>query len=193
MADEDLQAKWDNRYAEAHGLPAPLEVLVTNAHLLPDAGEALDLACGLGSDALFLARRGLHTRAWDLSPVAIAALRQAAGDLPVEAEVRDVVAMPPEADRFDVICVGHFLDRELCPRIAAALRPGGLLLYQTWTQERVDDSGPGTGRYRLGVNELLELFPRLLVRFYREEGAVGDLAHGFRNQAQLVAQRPRDV
>ncbi len=192
MSDEDLQAKWDTRYAQAHGLPAPLEVLLENAHLLPDAGEALDLACGLGSDALFLARRGLRTRAWDLSPVAVAALNEAAGDLPLEAEARDVVAEPPESGRFDVICVGHFLDRGLCPRIAAALRPGGLLLYQTWTQERVDDSGPGTGRYRLGPNELLRLFPHLVVRFYREEGAVGDARHGFRNQAQLVAQRPRD-
>ena len=190
METEDTRAKWDARYAGAEPGPAPLEVLADNAHLLPREGTALDLACGLGGSALFLARHGLTTFAWDLSPVAVQVLQQGAGDLPLTAQVRDVVAQPPEPGRFDVICVGHFLDRALCPAISAALRPGGLLFYQTFTRERVDDSGPSTDRFRLATNELLTLFPGLIVRLYREEGAVGDKARGFRNKAQLVAQRP---
>lgn len=188
--NDELRRKWDGRYAgAAGGVAAPLEVLAENAHLLPDSGEALDLACGLGGSALFLARRGLRTRAWDISAVAIEALRRMAGDLPLSAEVRDLSAQPPPAGAFDVICVGHFLDRDLCPLIAAALRPGGLLFYQTYSLERVDDSGPGSDRFRLARNELLRLFPDLIVRFYRDEGAVGDARGGFRNRAQLVAQR----
>ena len=96
---------------------------------------------------------------------------------------------PPDPDSFDVICVGHFLERSLCPKIAAALRPGGLLFYQTFTEERVDDGGPGNPAFRLGCNELLRLFPDLVVRLYREEGRVGDMTRGFRNRAQLIAQR----
>lgn len=190
MNSDELQAKWDGRYTDTAQAALPLEVLVENAHLLPRSGVALDLASGLGGSALFLARRGLQTLAWDLSPVATAALQKAAGPLPVTAEARDVVERPPEPQRFDVICVGHFLERALCPRIAQALRPGGLLFYQTFTRERVDDSGPSTDRFRLAVNELLSLFPELLVRLYREEGCIGDTGHGFRNRAQLVAQRP---
>lgn len=185
-----MSAKWDARYQGMHGDIAPLEVLADNAHLLPPGGDALDLACGLGGSALFLAGCGLRTRAWDLSTVAIDALLARAHGLAVEAEVRDVTVQPPEAGRFDVICVGHFLDRELCPKISAALKPGGLLFYQTFSRDRVDDSGPGNPQYRLGVNELLELFPRLIVRFYRDEGSLGDAARGFRNRAQLVAQHP---
>jgi len=192
MADNDeLCRKWDGRYAEAStGVAPPLEVLAENVHLLPDHGEALDLACGLGGSALLLARRGLSTRAWDISGVAIGALQRRAGDLPLRAEVRDLSAEPLPATAFDVICVGHFLDRALCPEIAAALRPGGLLFYQTYSLERVDESGPGSERFRLARNELLRLFPGLIVRFYRDEGAVGDTRRGFRNRAQLVAQRP---
>jgi tellurite methyltransferase len=191
MKEAELRRKWDLRYAQSSGPSAPLEVLTENAHLLPERGDALDLACGLGGSALFLARHGLRTQAWDLSAVAVQALQRAAGDLPLQAEVRDVIQRPPPAGCFDLICVGHFLDRELCPRIAAALRPGGLVFYQTYTRERVDDSGPGSERFRLGRNELLRLFPDLIVRFYREEGTIGDPARGFRNRAQMVAERPR--
>jgi len=188
---DELRRKWDGRYAEASGaVVPPLEVLAENAHLLPDHGEALDLACGLGGSALFLARHGLRTQAWDISAVAIEAVQRMTGGLPLRAEVRDLSAMPPPVSTFDVICVGHFLDRDLCPDIAAALRPGGLLFYQTYSLERVDDSGPGNERFRLAPNELLRLFPDLVVRFYRDEGAVGDTRRGFRNRAQLVAQRP---
>lgn len=191
MSDTDeLRAKWDDRHAAATGPVSPGEVLAENAHLLPRSGDALDLASGLGGNALFLARRGLRTWAWDLSPVAVDRLGLAAGALPLTAEVRDVIARPPEPGRFDVICVGHFLERALCPDIAAALRPGGLLFYQTWCRERVDDSGPGNQAFRLATNELLQLFPGLIVRFYRDEGRAGDPAAGFRNRAQLVAQRP---
>ena len=190
MTDDQLRQKWDRRYQHSGAPPCALEVLVDNSHLLPVEGSALDLACGLGGSGLLLAERGLDTWAWDLSPVAIDALKMRAGNLPLVAEVRDVIEQPPSPGGYDVICVGHFLDREICPEISAALRPGGLLFYQTFTRERVDQTGPGTAHYRLGPNELLELFPGLLVRFYREEGRLGDPARGFRNRAQLVAQKP---
>lgn len=187
--DDELRRKWDARYTDSEGISVALDVLTENAHLLPDSGSALDLACGLGGSALFLAEQGLHTFAWDLSPVAVERLRQRVEGLSLVAEVRDVIAVPPDPESFDVICVGHFLDRARCPQIAAALRPGGLLFYQTFTRERVDASGPSTERFRLDVNELLQLFPELIVRVYREEGRLGDLSRGARNQAQLVAQK----
>lgn len=189
MTTDELRKKWDDRYADAAGAASPIDVLADNAHLLPDKGEALDLACGLGGNALFLARHGLHTHAWDLSATAIERLSACSPGMSLVAEVRDVIANPPDRARYDVICVGHFLDRGLCDAIADALRPGGLLFYQTFSAERVDESGPSDGPFRLQTNELLHLFSRLTVRVYRDEGRVGDLAKGFRNRAQLVAQR----
>ena len=190
MGTDDQREKWDRRYADALETPPPIAVLTENAHLLPKRGRALDLACGLGGNALYLARRGLHVSAWDLSPVAIAALAASARGLDLAAEARDVTAHPPPADRFDVICVGHFLERALCRQIADALRPGGLLFYQTFTRERVDEGGPSTDRFRLETSELLSLFPGLILRFYRDEGCIGDTGRGFRNYAQMVAQHP---
>lgn len=187
----DLQAKWDARHRDGPP-PEPAAILELNAHLLPATGCALDLACGLGGNALFLAKRGLQVDAWDLSPVAIQRLDawSRAAKLPLVAQVRDLLMAPPPPDQFDLICVSHFLDRDLFPALGAALRPGGLLFYQTWSQDRVTGRGPSETRYRLAPNELLALAKGLLIRYYREDGDQGDLTQGLRDLAFMVAQRP---
>jgi len=189
--NDPWQDKWDQRHAEAAPPSGPAGVLRDYTHLLPQQGRALDLACGLGRNALFLAGRGLEVDAWDFSPVAIRRLREAASaaGLAVNAETRDVVAAPPPSGRYDVIVVSYFLERPLAPQLVQALRPGGLLYYQTFIQEAVDSTGPQDPAFRLGENELLDLFRALRVLSYREEGRVGDLSGGLRNEAMLVAMR----
>lgn len=185
----DLQ-KWDTRYREASA-PPPARVLLENIHLLPRSGRALDLACGLGSNALLLAERGLETYGWDSSSVAVEELRRRARErgVCVHAEVRDVVAWPPERARFDVIVVTHFLDRSLTPHLINALNADGLLFYQTFTRARVSDTGPSNPAYRLAENELLSMFSALQLLVYREEGRTGDLGSGFRDEAMMVARK----
>jgi tellurite methyltransferase len=187
-----MGAKWDSRYEVADALPDPALVLRDNLHLLPAQGRALDLACGLGANALLLAGQGLEVVAWDLSQVAVTRVRELAVlmQLRVQAEVRDVCVHPPAPGTFDCIVVAHFLDRELAPAIADALRPGGLLFYQTFSLDRIGGRGPSNPLYLLYQNELLRLFDGLILRFYREEGRLGDLSRGIRNLTQLVAQRP---
>lgn len=190
--NSDLEQKWNLRYADGDPAAAyPCAVLDQFAQLLPAHGTALDLACGLGGNACFLASRGLLTKAWDLSPVAIGKLGEhaEAHGLPIRAEVRDVERQPPDPETFDVIVVAYFLERSLAPALAAALRPGGLLFYQTWTREAVDARGPGNPDFRLAPNELLRLFADLRLIAYREEGLYGNPAEGLRNEAWLVATR----
>lgn len=187
---DSCRSKWDTRYRDADSAKAvPALVLKDFAHLLPSEGEALDLACGLGGNARFLAEKGLKVSAWDISPVAIDHLQQAAGELAIDAEARDVIRHPPPAARFDVIVVSRFLERSLAPRLTGALRPGGLLFYQTFTKERVSGAGPREDTFRLAPNELLTLFAELRVVAYREEGRLGRLDRGFRDEAMLVAAR----
>jgi len=190
---EDLRTKWNIRHAQAQDIGEAPRVLRDNLHLLPPSGDALDLACGRGAGALLLASRGLRVQAWDLSEVAIErliaeALAQGVGN--VHALVRDAIRQPPEPGSFDLILVSFFLDRGLAPHLINALRPGGLLIYQTFTRAAVSACGPCNPEYRLGDNELLRMFSGLIVRFYREEGLLGDLGAGCRDVAMLVAEKP---
>ena len=198
MSANAVRAKWDQAYAAcAEVEPAPAAVLAEHAHLLPSEGVALDVACGLGGNALFLARKGLRVSAWDISPVALAKLAARAGSLglKIQTQERDVatIAFPHEA--FEVVTVSHFLDRSLTNALIESLKPGGLLFYQTYLREKLNPAGPCNPEYLLGENELLSLFGTLRVLFYREDGRVGDLTVGDRNEASFIGQKrlPSDL
>lgn len=195
MTGNPDREKWNVRYRHKMATPGfvaePVLVLQEFAHLLPASGEALELACGLGANSLMLAQMGLDTSAWDISDVAVEHLRAEARrrGLMLHAEARDLLASPPPPGRFDVVVVSRYLERPLMPAILRALRPGGLLYYQTFVAERVSERGPPDGPYRLSPNELLELCRGLRILAYREEGRVGDPSGGLRDEAYLVGQR----
>ncbi len=184
----DLRVKWD-RIHSSGDWPDPARVLTDFAHLLPSRGKALEVACGLGSNALFLARRGMSVEALDLSPVAISRLRERSGGLDLAARVCDVTSWVWPREAYEVIVVSRFLDRALCPKIQSALKPGGLLYYQTFVKEKVSARGPSNPDFLLDVNELLRLFQGLIVRAFREEGGLGDVSLGWRDEACLVGQK----
>jgi tellurite methyltransferase len=187
----NIREKWNERYRAATGERQASWVLQENLHLLPAHGRALDLACGLGGNSLLLAQQGLKVDAWDIADVPIAALQDRAikRQLSIQAEVRDVEANPPAPETFDVITVSYFLDRDIISALIQALKPGGLIYYQTFTRQRVSDRGPQRAEFRLADQELLQLFSGLQVLFYREEGLVGDVQKGLRDEAMLVARR----
>ncbi|MCW8887191.1 MAG: methyltransferase domain-containing protein [Motiliproteus sp.] len=186
-----LQNKWDKRYQNASESNQPAQVLKDNLHLIPNHGRALELACGLGGNALLLAQQGLEVDAWDLSSVAINKLNTFAQQrgVNISAQQRDIEQAPLPSSSYDLICVSAFLERSLCPSIIEALRPGGLLFYQTFTQLKTQSSGPSNSAFLLERGELLSLFVPLNLVAYREEQDCGDLGKGLRNQAYLVARK----
>lgn len=186
--------KWNSHYlgtARAED-PLPCEVLSANARLLPDCGTALDLACGVGGNALFLARRGFAVTARDISSVAVRYLADLAGaeGLEIAAEVCDIEQLPWKPEQYDLIVVSRYLNRALAPSIIAGLNAGGLLFYQTYTAAKSTMTGPRNPDYLLGDNELLDLFRDLRVRFYREDARCGDLSASCRDEAYFVGQKP---
>lgn len=181
---DTLRAKWDARYAySGDAVPAPAEVLSRQAVHLPPAGRALDLACGRAGNGEWLAARGFDVTAWDVSPVVIDAIvaRRASGI--ARTEVRDVLENPPAPASFEVIVVARFLERALCPAISAALVPGGLLYYQTFTH------GLNNPDYLLKEAELADLFPALEVLHFSEQVPDAD----GRAEAMFVARAATDA
>ncbi|MGR9099549.1 MAG: class I SAM-dependent methyltransferase [Gammaproteobacteria bacterium] len=192
----EIENKWNRIYRQAnHVQYAPAGVLTDHDFLLPNAGRALDIACGLGSNALFLSRRGLAVEAWDISETAIEKLNAVAKTegLTLNAQVKNIEKTVFKDCGFDVIVVSRYLDRTICRDIAAALNPGGLLFYQTYTREKTAALGPNNPDYLLDVNEMLDLFQDLRVVFYREYGLIGNSGEGLRNEAQFIGQQERST
>lgn len=187
----NTKTKWNDRYRAATGEPQASRVLKENLHLLPDQGRALDLACGLGGNAMLLAQQGLHVDAWDIADVPVSALQDIAlkRQLSIQAELRDVETHPPEPETFDVIVVSYFLQRDIVPEMIDAVKAGGLIYYQTFTRQRVSDRGPQRAEFRLADQELLHLFSSMQLVFYREEGLIGDVHEGFRDEAMFIGRK----
>lgn len=153
-------------------MSSPSSWLVQHAGLLPREGRALDVACGRGRHALWLAERGLTTLAFDRDPDAIRELNETARErrLPLRAEVRDLEGGETSfhGSTFDVIVVVHYLHRPLFPALIEALAPGGLLVYQTFTRAQAARGKPTNPDFLLEPGELLELVGPLEVLVSRE-------------------------
>ncbi len=137
---------------------APSAWLVANRRLLPPSGDALDLACGRGRNALWLAAEGFRTHAIDRDGQALETLRAlgAARGWRIDVRERDLEtgASVLEPGAYDVIVVVHYLHRALFPQILAALRPGGVLVYETFTTAQAARGRPTNPAFLLEPGEL---------------------------------------
>lgn len=195
LNSNSAQQKWDRIYQHRNQIAKPCWVLANHLHLLPNqkqqAIEALDLASGLGANSLLLAAQGLKTHAWDISSVALEHLQRQAKlqSLSVTTLQRDIEAHPPPANSFDVIVVSQFLYRPIFAAIIAALKPGGLLFYQTYHQQKLTEHGPSKPKFLLAPNELLSLLSELELVFYREDASQGDLSVGLRDCSYYIGRK----
>jgi SAM-dependent methyltransferase len=150
----------------------PTRWLVDHAGMLPQTGDALDVASGSGRNAFWMAARGLTTIAIDRHAAAIAAINEHARlrGLPLRGEIIDLEApdavLPAAA--FDLIVVVHYLHRPLFPAITAALRPGGILVYETFTRAQAERGRPTNPAFLLRPGELRELVNPLEILSERE-------------------------
>lgn len=188
---QDAKQKWDRIHANADTsvLPKPCSSLEKYSYLLPDSGTALDIACGLGGNALFLAQHGLTTTAIDISSVAIEKMESYHHEL-LSGRCEAIEASSLEESLYDVVVVANFLDRSVCDQIISSIKPGGLLFYQTFVLDKANPAvGPGNPDYLLTPNELLSLFAVLHVLAFSDLATTGNIDRGLRNQSYLVAQR----
>jgi SAM-dependent methyltransferase len=135
-AADPSRERWNRRWAgeRAHASRAPSEFLITETEALPP-GRALDVACGAGRNAVWLARRGWRVTGVDFSDVALRAARELAASAGVEVEwiEADAVTWIPARRAYDLVTV-MYLQLPVAERRAAlghaadAVRPGGTLL-----------------------------------------------------------------
>jgi len=193
VSSPNSPSDWDARYSAAgfrYGT-APNPWLSAHAHLLAGPGKALDLACGEGRDALYLARLGYRVAAIDASAMALAKAARLADRHGVRIEWRRLdleAGYQPPAATFDVITCHNFLHRPLLAALPAALRPGGVLIYATFLDGQEAYGRPANPAHLLHRGELARACADLEILDQQEGLTIyrGEAAY----RAAIVARRP---
>jgi SAM-dependent methyltransferase len=163
MTDED-RIHWDERYARVGAAPldavGPPPVFAPYAEHFPNGGHALELACGRGRVAVWLATRGINVWGVDISSVAVDLAKEHAIETGVGDRCRfDVVDLDlglPVGPPVDLIMCHWFRDPRLDKPIIERLAPGGLLAIRV-----LSEVGAGPGRFRARPRALLDAFAAL--------------------------------
>ena len=191
---QDDQICWDRQHGEKQGReqPAPfLRQVFDSQYTDITAGRALDIACGSGRNALFLAEKGFEVTGIDISPVALERGEQRAKEksLSISWRQADLENYTLEAAAYDLIVNIDYLQRSLMPAITAALKLGGSVIFETYLIDQQTIGHPNNPDYLLQHNELLRYFPDFRVLYYREGKVFNNGAPSFR--AGIFAQKIR--
>lgn len=152
-----------------HAQLAPSPWVLRFASLIAPAASVLDVACGSGRHVRLLAERGHAVHAVDRDAQAVAPLQAIAQVRVADLEAGD---WPYATQTFGGVIVTNYLWRALLPRIAAAVAPGGVLIYETFALGNASVGKPGNPDFLLRPGELLDLVrPELRVVAY-EDGYV---------------------
>ena len=191
--DPNQREAWDRRYLENPSLyfePDPFLLKTYEQYvqtLFPKGGTALDVAGGMGRHAVWMAELRWKVTVVDISEVAFQKTQKKSEERGVAIDflVRDLNTWSPDRKKYDLILVFYYLQRDLFSYLEAALKPGGLLIYKTYTAEQAEfDTGPKNPAHLLKQNELLHAFPGLRTLFYHE--SIAEKA-----TAELVAMKPK--
>lgn len=183
---------WNEKYERESELwlgMEPRRLLVSFIGQIPKKGLALDAACGVGINAVYLAKHGLKVFGIDISEYALRLGRGKIKDLgyPVEFAVADLSLPWLPDDFFNVITNFHFLERAAIPVYRQALKPGGVILFDTFTARSKTVDSPG---YYLEPGELKLLFEGFEIIHYAESVLEPSRSHGERGAAQIIARKP---
>jgi len=155
---EDKQ-KWDKKYTQHSELLKPREpsVMVKKYANALKEKKALDLACGAGRNALFLANRGFTVDAVDISKVALNILKSRA-ESNINIINADLDNYTPSKEQYTLIVKTNFLDRELIERSKDALKSGGIFIVETYIEDKDNEKKDSNPNFLLKKDELLKIF-----------------------------------
>ncbi len=187
----DLHNRWNDRWRKKAAVADfNADPWLQKIHPLLPRGKAIDIACGMGRNAVFLAEQGFAVTAVDVSEVALDLLDAEARrrDLVIETVPLDLEtdAQLP-AGPFDLLLNFFYLHRPLLAQELARVRPGGVIVLRTFSSAGADRYGPISPEISLRAGELLEIFTDWEILLH-EEGIEPSAKGG--SLAGIVARRP---
>jgi len=181
------QPRWDKKYDSETFLygKKPIPFLEENVHLLPK-GKVLDLAMGEGRNGVFLATKGFEVLGLDISEKGLQKAHRLAASANVEIETRvvDLENHRLKKNAYDVILCTYYMQRDLFLQFKDALKPGGMVVVETYNEDDVAKYGNIRKKWALGKNELLHTFKGFKVIRYQAYDS------GVEAYSSIIAQKP---
>ncbi len=166
---EKDRERWNRKYSEEDFPWKEPSEIVDKFYHLARKGRALDVACGTGRNAIFLAEKGFKVDAVDISDVALNKINHPN----INTIQADLDFYRIDENSYDLIININFLSRRLIPYIKEGLKEGGVVIFETFTlKEGEDYFQPENREYLLRPNELLRLFSEFYILFYQEKDKV---------------------
>jgi SAM-dependent methyltransferase len=206
----DEREHWNQKYRETSDagtwtIPDPFLPRVFREFILPqfpNGGSALDLAGGAGRHAIWLAQQGWEVTLIDISEPGVEQAQQRAGPFAphIHSAVHDLTHFKASQTEFEaafeMVMSFFYLERTIFPEMVKALRPGGLLIYKTYTLAQTKlVGGPKKPEHLLAPGELLKLVAGLQVLHYqacRDLIPVVNCAYGRQKENQDQADEEKD-
>ncbi len=167
-------------------LGEPAQFLVENIDLLP-RGRALDIAMGNGRNTIYLAKMGFQVEGVDASQQAVeeALVRARAEGVSIQTCVEDLEKIPYlDEEVYDLVICFNYLQRSLMPQLRNWVKPGGMVVYETFIVDQAQFGRPRNPDHLLRHNELLHTFRDFRVLRYRE-----GILEGRKAVASILAQK----
>lgn len=194
MSERDRE-RWNERYAQGayESRLHPGELLVSACAEIPSrSGPALDLACGAGRNALYLAGLGYTVTAIDISSVALERASSTADAMGLEVDWRaaDLDTITEFEQQYQLICMMRYVNAELLDLAARSLAIGGTLIVEEHLRTEADVAGPKNPDFRVPPGALLQAAAGLQVQLHHE-GELSDPDGATVALARLVARREK--
>jgi tellurite methyltransferase len=181
---------WDKKYAQDNYIygKAPARFLSKNYDYIPQGSNVLDIGMGEGRNAVFLATKGYKVTGIDISRVAIKKARLLAKEFGVRINSihESISKYNVPNNSVDAIICFYFLDRKLIKRMMSWLKPGGVLIFESFTmKQNTINSANVEEEYLLKEKELLRLFPGFNILKYEEAQHRKDFI------ASIIVEKPK--
>ena len=179
--------RWNRKYDTEQYIfgKTPIAFLQEHLYLLPK-GKTLDIAMGEGRNGVFLARKGFQVTGIDISETGLKKAETLAKErgVSIETQVVDLETYQLSPETYDVIICTYYLQRDLFPQMIKALKPGGIVVVETYTLGHLKYRSRFPRQYLLEPNELLHHFTELTILRYQIQDD-GQAAY-----ASILAQKP---
>jgi len=182
--------KWNQRYSTQE-YPNEPSGIVDSYYSLANIGTAMDIAAGNGRNSTFLASKGFEVDAVDISDFALTLTEKKDRKIHVFDEDLDYYRI--KTNSYDLIININFLQRRLFPQIQDALKVGGVLIFETFLEDKTKEQDETIKKdHYLKKNELLHSFLNMHIIFYQEKQVMAPIGE-LRDIASLVAVKKADI